>query len=118
MVKGGKLTKAELFYIEQNPNNLSIHELANELDRTPRLIAKHYIVKEKVESVETTQTQPETIAKPEAAMFKLMGRHERSGKHVATVMTKAASELSDATRNSRLSGKNKLASAIHKPLDN
>jgi hypothetical protein len=114
MVKTGKLTKSELFYIESNPDNMTIHELAKELDRTPKLVAKHYV--EKVDSVPEEQPAPPApVANPEAAMFKLMGRHERKGKHVATVMTSAASELADATRSGRLSEKNKMKNSIHKP---
>jgi hypothetical protein len=43
-----------------------------------------------------------------------MGRHKRGDAHVATIMTKAASEMSDATRPARLTSK-KLQAAIHKP---
>jgi hypothetical protein len=111
MVKQGKLSKQEQFYIEQNPEKKTICELAKELDRSPKVIAKHYT--EATEPVaEATAAVTET--KAESPMFKLMGRKERSGQHVATIMTKAASELSDATRPARLTSK-KLQAAIHKP---
>ena len=114
MAKAGKLTKSELFYIQSNPDNMTIHELAKELDRTPSLVAKYYV--EKAESFpEEPSAPPAPIANSEAAMFKLMGRHERKGKHVATVMTSAASELADATRSGRLVDKNKMKNSIHKP---
>jgi hypothetical protein len=111
MVKQGKLSKQEQFYIEQNPEKKTIHELAKELDRSPKIVAKHYT--ETTESVIETTTEVAEV-KPESPMFKLMGRKERSGQHVATIMTKAASELSDATRPARLTSK-KLQAAIHKP---
>lgn len=117
MVKSGKVTKVEQFYIESNPENKTIHELASELDRSPKIIAKYYTEKKAVEPESSTEAAPAPpISNPEAPMFKLMGRHERQGKHVATVMTRAASELADSTRPARLKDKNKLANAIHKPL--
>ena len=112
MTKAGKLTKAEQFYIEQNPEGKTIHELATELDRSPKIVSKYYV--KVVEDFPEEPSAPQ-LAKPEAPMFNLMGRHERQGKHVATVMTKAASELADSTRNTRLKDKNKLTSSIHKP---
>ena len=110
MAKGGKLTKQEIFYIQQNPENLTIHELAKELDRTPKLIAQHYIEPEK-----ETQPEPKPVADTESPMFKLMGRHKRGKQNVATVMTPAASELADSTRSSRKSNPSKIESAIFKP---
>ncbi len=115
MVKTGKLSKSEIFYIENNPDSMTIHELAKELDRTPKIVAKYYGAPKEVSPEEVAAPPPAPIANPEAAMFKLMGRHERKGQHVATVMTSAASELADATRTGRLSEKNKLKNAIHKP---
>jgi len=112
MTKSGKLSAADLFYVKRNPDNKTIHELAAELDRSPQTIAKYYEQEKEVEKVAevTTATPP-----PESPMFQLMGRHKRNDKNVATVMTKAASELADATRPNRLKEKNKLAGVIHKP---
>jgi hypothetical protein len=111
MVKQGKLSKQEQFYIEQNPEKKTIHELAKELDRSPKVVAKHYT--EATEPV-IEATAEVTKTKSESPMFGLMGRHKRGDAHVATIMTKAASELSDATRPARLTSK-KLQAAIHKP---
>jgi hypothetical protein len=111
MVKQGKLSKQEQFYIEQNPEKKTICELAKELDRSPKVVAKHYT--EVTEPV-IAATAEVTQAKPESPMFGLMGRHKRGDAHVATIMTKAASEMSDATRPARLTSK-KLQAAIHKP---
>ena len=111
MTKKGVLTKYEKFYIEQNPDNLTIHELAKELDRNPNTVGKY--VTKKVQTEVTTE--PEPPPKPESPMFQLMGRHKRNKQNVATVMTKAASELADATRPERLKNKNKMENAIHRP---
>lgn len=113
MVKGGTLTKSEKFYIQQNPDNLTIHELAKELDRTPRYIAKYYINPE--EKKNTEPEKPKDIANKESPMFTLMGRHKRGKQNVATVMTKAASELADSTRPERIKMKKETQAAIHKP---
>ena len=112
MAKGGKLTDAERFYIEQNPDNLTIKEMADKLDRSLPLVGKYYRVVEENKAQEPPKTAEEV--KNESQMFKLMGRKVRNNQHVATVMTPAASELADAQRPQRLSSK-KLNSAIHKP---
>jgi hypothetical protein len=113
-MKKGQLTKYEKFYIQENPDNLTIHELAKELDRTPTIVGK-YFMKQQQQTEDTQEPEPQT-KKPEAEMFKLMGRHKRNNQNVATVMTKSASELADATRPERIATKNKLSSAIHKPI--
>ena len=113
MAKRGSMTKYEIFFVKQNPDNLTIHELAKELDRTPNMIAKYYIDPEKKQEQQQKAIEEN---KPEPQMFALMGRHKRGDQNVATVMTKAASELADATRPiENLS--QKLKSAIHRPKD-
>lgn len=112
MVKKGSLTKQEKFYIKENPEKKTVCELAKELDRSPGVVAKHYIQPAFDAPVEPVPTPP--VANPEAPMFQLMGRHKRNNTHVSTVMTKAASELADATRPARIANK-KIQSAIHKP---
>ena len=104
MAKAAPLTKTEIFYIQENPENKTIHELAEELNRSPKVVAKHFVEKK----------EPEPV-REESALLKLMGRHKRNDKNVATVMTKAASELADNTRPNRLVNK-KLSSAIHRPM--
>lgn len=112
MVKSGKLTDAEKFYIEQNPKGLTIKELADEMDRSLRIVGKYY--KEVEQTKESAPPKSTEAVKNESQMFQLMGRKKRNDQHVATVMTPAASELADATRAKRLMNK-KLTSAIHKP---
>lgn len=115
MAKTGKLNRAELFYVSNNPDGKTIHELAAELDRSPTTIAKYY-EKDKDNNKPQQTIQEAVPENPESPMFQLMGRHKRNDKNVATVMTKAASELADATRPARLKEKNKLADAIHRPI--
>ena len=112
MAKAGKLTSAEQYYIETNPHSKTIHELATELDRSPKTVAKYYETKA---VIEVTPEEKAQIVNPESPMFQLMGRHKRNDQNVATVMTKAASELADATRPNRVANKGKLKDAIHKP---
>jgi septum formation inhibitor MinC len=111
-MKKGKLTKEEIFYIEQNPENLSIKELSQSMDRKIDMVARHYKEQEPVLSSEPpSHTQPINI---DSSILQLMGRHKRKDQYVATVMTQAASELADNTRPDRIKSP-KLMSAIHKP---
>jgi hypothetical protein len=111
MVKKGKLNKAEKFYIEGNSQK-STEDIAADLDRSVTIVEKHLATIPKTTPTEVQQEA--TNDEGEAQMFKLMGRHKRQGQHVATVMTRAASELADATRGPRTLNK-KLQQAIHKP---
>lgn len=112
MAKRGALSKVEKYYIEGNVD-LPVEEIAAELDRTVNSVQKHMDTvsgaKPKAEPAKT-----KTKKAKETQMMKVMGRHERNGQKVATVMTKAASELSDAQRPKRVMNK-KIQDAIHKP---
>jgi len=111
MVKRGKLNRVELYYIEGN-SNLTVEEIAKELDRSVPLVKKAL---ENIGVIEAAPVEePVENKKPESAMAKAMGRHERNGQPVCAVMTKAASELADATRPARMVNK-KIQEAIHKP---
>jgi len=109
MAKRGKLSKIELYYIEGN-TNLPAEDIAQELDRSVELIQK------KLDEFTPPSTKTVTSAKNdnEPQMFKVMGRHERNGQKVATVMTEAASALADSSRPNRTQNK-KIQAAIHKP---
>ena len=111
--KKGKLTKAELYYIQENPNKLSITDLSKELKRSVVVIGKALRdfmqnpsskTKKKVESgklaevkpveepvVEPLQTQP---VNPENMLQSKFG-HDKSGKRGYSIMTPSASEMSD-----------------------
>ena len=109
MAKRGALSKVEKFYIEGH-RNLSIDDIATELDRTVNAVQKHL-------NTLPEQTEEDVKAeakKAETRFLQNMGRHERAGEKVATVMTKNASEEADRTRPQRVANK-KLQEAIHKP---
>lgn len=112
MAKRGALSKVEKYYIEGNAD-VPVAELAEALDRSENIIQKH------LDTIQPKTEKKKATKKPkkerESQMFKVMGRHERQGEKVATVMTKAASELADATRPKRLMTK-KMLESIHKPF--
>jgi len=113
MVKRGKLSKVEQFYIEGHAD-LSAEDLATELDRSINIVQKH--LDTMPEPTKTTE-QPKPDTEEEPRMFQVMGRHERAGEKVATVMTQSASQFADETRPKRTMNK-KLQEAIHKPFKN
>jgi hypothetical protein len=109
MAKRGALSKVEKFYIEGNAS-LPVEDIAAELDRTVNAVQKH---------LDTLPEQPAPAPEPEPTtsetrFLQNMGRHERAGQKVATVMTKNASEEADRTRPQRTVNK-KIQEAIHKP---
>lgn len=108
---GKRLTKAEKFYVEQNPEGLTPAELAKDMHKTVTCI-KNYL--KKVNDVPESHVQ-EPMQKEETRVRKLLGRHKRSGKYVATVMTEAASEAADdARQNGQLNSR--LTKAVHQPF--
>lgn len=110
MAKRGALSKVEKFYIEGN-RNLAAEDIATELDRTTNAVQKYLDTLPEQTEAEEAQPQPRNA---ETRFLNQMGRHERNGQKVATVMTKGASEEADRTRPQRLANK-KLQGAIHKP---
>lgn len=103
MSQKGKLSKAELFFIQEH-GHLTVEEVAHELDRPVSTVAKHHQPK-------VAEKKPSKTSTP---FMRSMGRHERNGKKVATILTKGASEIADANRKTpRISD----ASYIHKPLE-
>lgn len=116
MTKRGVLSKVEKFYIKYHRDDVSIEDMAKELDRTPDIVTKY--VKSLPKSLKPKKEEAEVVKfdrREESQMFKLMGRKKRNDQYVATVMTEAASELADATRPSRTKLSGKIASAIHQP---
>ena len=98
--KTGKLNKVEKFYIENNSDK-EVSQIAKDLNRSEASVNKHMKTLPRVKHT--------SEAKSDDAVSDLMGRNDRG----STVMTPAASELSDSTRGRRIS-KNKNHSAIHK----
>jgi len=111
MAKRGALSKVEKFYIEGN-RSLPAEDIATELDRTTNAVQK-YLDTLPAET-EGQPPAPNAGKKSETRFLQNMGRHERNGQKVATVMTKNASEEADRTRPQRVANK-KLQEAIHKP---
>jgi hypothetical protein len=99
--KTGKLNKVEKFYIENNSDK-EVSQIAKDLNRSEASVEKH--MKNSPKRKHTSEAKSE-----EDVVSNLMGHNDRG----STVMTPAASELSDGTRSSRLS-KNSNHNAIHK----
>lgn len=104
MAQKGKLSKAEIFYIEQH-GHLDPEQIAEELDRSVSSVLKYYTPK------------PEIVkkAKEDTPFMRNLGRHKRNGKVVATILTKGASDVADS---SRKSVKVSDLSYIHNPRGN
>lgn len=86
MAKKGPIGKVEAFYIEQNYNNMTVAELAEDLDRTISSVERY--IKKTFGRKETTQT---TITVGDQ-----MSRREG-----VTIMTENASSLADTKRQYR-----------------
>lgn len=115
-MKRGNLSRVEKYYIEGN-TNLPVEDLATELDRSINIVQKHLDTLEKPKKVEKKPKEtPKKKQKTETRFEKAIARKERNNVKVSAVMTEAASEIADSTRNRRKSS-NKLDSAIHRPKD-
>jgi hypothetical protein len=112
MVKRGALSKVEKFYIEGN-RDLEVEAIASELDRSVNVVQKHLDTLPKAKAKPTKATKKAKATK-DTQFQQAMGRHERAGQKVATVMTRSASELADESRPQRIANK-KIQEAIHKP---
>jgi hypothetical protein len=113
MSKRGALSKVEKFYIEGNAD-LSVAELAVTLDRTENAIQKHLDTLPETQPEQAAEVKESKTKSAETRFLQNMGRHERNGQKVATVMTRNASEEADRTRPQRMTNK-KIQGAIHKP---
>lgn len=102
--KTGRLTKVEKFYIENNADK-SAEDIAKDLNRSKSIVTKYID-----ESHDTGHI--DSIKDPDSnnTVGDLMGHKEGRG---VTVMTPAASELSDATRPNRLQDSSRYDKAIH-----
>lgn len=96
-MKRGKLSKADIELIRTSGK--SVEELSKELDRSPETIRKY-----------VTTTTPNNNH-----FNRVIGKHKRgeSDQVVATVMTEAASEITDSKRKSF---QHRYSNNIHKPL--
>ena len=85
--KSGPLNKAEKFYLDNN--EASLKEFAEDLNRSEKVI-KNYL---------KTSTKEEGSKKIDGhTVGNLMGTNTATGKKGVSVLTPAASELSDATK--------------------
>jgi len=100
--KTGKFTKVEKFYIENNTDK-SVEEIAKDLNRTKASVSKHV-------KTSPSNTHVSEVKSKDSDITNLMGHKEGRG---VTVMTPAASELSDDTRGSRISQNSKHQNSIH-----
>tara|TARA_R110002020_G_scaffold271671_5_gene486868 strand:- start:995 stop:1321 length:327 start_codon:yes stop_codon:yes gene_type:complete len=98
--KTGKITKVEKFYIENNPD-LDASDLAKDLNRSVAFVKKHV---KKVDTGHVDTTQEERTAN------ELFGHKEDRG---VTIMTPAASEVADETRQGRINQSKRHQNAIH-----
>ena len=96
--KTGKLNKVEKFYIENNSDK-EVSQIAKDLNRSEASVKKH---------MKTSPRAKHTSEAKSSDASSLMGYNDRG----STVMTPAASELSDETRGSRVSNK-KNQTGIH-----
>ena len=98
--KTGKITKVEQFYLDNN-SNLDTSDLAKDLNRSVAFIKKH---------VKTVDTGHVDTAQEKQEMSELFGHKEGRG---VTIMTPAASEIADETRQGRIKQSARHQNAIH-----
>ncbi len=99
--KTGKLTKIEKFYIENNTEK-DADEIAKDLNRTKASVEKH-LAKQGSSHVDSIQEEKPPISE-------LFGHKKDRG---VTIMTPAASEVADETRQGRVNQSSRHQNAIH-----
>jgi hypothetical protein len=98
-----KLSKADEFYIKQNPEGLSAEDLAKELNVEQSLVTAIYTV-------------PVKPPRQETLMEKMIGkRTDSAGNVLATVLTGGAEKLSEDFKKERRGLPKNADSYIHKP---
>lgn len=140
--KKGKLSKSELYYIQENPDNLSEGELAKELKRPIQIIAKtivqfkqKLVAKQKkktkqvvieniddVEIEENVEVVPNDDGSYEPTLLAQQFAHDTTGRRGYAIMTPNASQQSDALTGkgpsnvNRPNGRRNDQSHIFKPI--
>ena len=90
--KSGPLNKAEKFYLDNNEG--SAKEFAEDLNRSEKMI-KDYL------KTSSTASAKKEGSENSHTVGNLMGNHTGSGRKGISVMTPAASELSDAGKKTK-----------------
>ena len=98
--KTGKITKVEQFYLDNN-SSLDVGDLAKDLNRSVSFVKKH---------AKKTDTGHVDTAQEKKSMGELFGHKEDRG---VTIMTPAASEVADETRQGRINQSKRHKNAIH-----
>lgn len=116
--KKGKLSKSELYYIQQNPDNLSAGDMAKELKRPIQVVTKTIVkfkqnpetkkkkrvveVQDIVEEVVQQEVNVETVEphKEPTMLSKLFGHDDpdKEKRRGYAIMTQAAAEQSDVLK--------------------
>ena len=96
MTKKGPLSKAEKFYIENNPD-MTVDDIASDLNRSTYVVGK-YMAK-----IASDKSDTQNVSD-------LMARKEDKG---VTIMTPSASQVSDETRPSRIATEPNRQDAIY-----
>lgn len=104
-----KVDRQSDFYIRSNPDKLTIEELAEATGLTEVVVER--IVEDEKVKVEKEQkrlaaSSKEKKKRPESPFSQALGRKERKGQYVATVMTKSAAQIADEARKSSAKLKN------------
>lgn len=103
MSKKTKLTDVEIYYIQNNPDNLTMEALAEKLDRGICSIRKYMRAKKEAE-IQTNIKPPREKTYTEQLFSRI--RHKRDkNKVIGTIMTEGASSASDAERKSNKSSR-------------
>lgn len=116
-----KLSKYELFFIQENPQNMTAEELSKELGYGVSIIKKYMKLKPEL-VVEQTQVTPpiqKQIPQEDDALSKF-GRRVRNHTATAIVMTEGASQVTDDYRQKMpyRSMREDIKNAIYKPKGN
>lgn len=106
-MKKGKLSRIEIHYIQTNPSNLSVKDLAAELNRSEEAVLR-FMPKVSVETKKEVETEE---PKQFIQLKEHMGIHERG----AAVMTPNASEILDAARKENKRAKKNLPDCVFQP---
>lgn len=111
-----KLTEVEEFYVEHNPENLTIEEMAIKMGCNKNILIGMLDIKNTNKPI-VPETKSTAVVLPtkykESVFTSTMGRRSVGGRKGLAVMTPAASEIADEARKNKPKGK--YHSAIHHP---